>query len=258
MTGQGSVVLVPRGGGWGHRVADLLTAHGMRPWIVPIIRTELATGPELTAARADLTAGAYDWVAITSAAATGALPATVRARIATVGPATASALREAGYAVEMVPAGPDYSAEAMLASWRPPGRVLLLRSDLAAPTLGDGLRAAGATVTDVVAYRTRPAELTAEAAAGLSTGRADAALVTSGSVARALAAAGVAGTTLVACLGPRTAQVAREYGLRVDLVATSQHIDTLVDELSGVLHPGRAARPGPGTAPGLGPESEED
>lgn len=255
------VVLVPRGGRWGHRVADRLTARGARPWIVPLICTELAAGPELDTARADLAAGAHDWVAVTSAAAVPALPATVRARIATVGPATASALREAGYAVEMVPHGPDFSAAAMLAAWHPTGRVLLLRSDLAAPTLAAGLRATGARVTDVVAYRTAATEPTGEESSGLRTGRADAALVTSGSVARALAGTGVAGTTLVACLGPRTAQVARECGLRVDLVASSQHIDTLVDELADVLCTDRMARPGqhaPDAATRPTPEPEED
>src|SRR5699024_12037123 len=93
-------------------------------------------GEDLDPARRDLAAGSFDWVALPSAAAVAALPATVRAHIAAVGPATARALRTAGYAVEMVPPGPDYSAEAMLHSWHPTGTVLLLRSDLAAPKIG--------------------------------------------------------------------------------------------------------------------------
>src|SRR5699024_2850813 len=140
----------------------------------------------------------------------------------------------------------------MLHTWRPTGRVLLLRSDLAAPTLADGLRAGGATVTDVVAYRTRPAPLSTEDAASLRDGRADVTLVTSGSVARALAAAGLAPTTQVAGLGPRTAEVAREVGLRVDVVADRQQVEVLVDavgDLTGVsgteqLDPHRSTDPG--------------
>ncbi len=241
--GEGPVVLVPRGGEWGERVAGLLTARGLRPWIVPLIRTEPAEGEELDRARRDLAAGAFDWVALTSAAAVPALPATVPARIAAVGPATATALREAGHAVEMVPPGPDYSAEAMLDGWRPAGRVLLLRSDLAAATLADGLGATGAVVTDVVAYRTVTASLTAEQTTGLRTGTADLALVTSGSVARALQAAGLAPSTPVACLGPRTATVARECGLRVDLVAERQLIEVLVDQVGDLVR--AAPRPAP-------------
>ena len=245
MTAPAPVVLVPRGGEWGEQVADRLTAQGMRPWLVPIIRTEILGGEDLDPARRDLAAGAFDWVALTSAAAVAALPATVRAQIAAVGPATARALRTAGYAVEMVPPGPDYSAEAMLHSWHPTGTVLLLRSDLAAPTLAHGLRAGGATVTDVVAYRTRPAPLSTEDAAGLRDGRADVALVTSGSVARALAAARLAPTTQVACLGPRTAEAARKAGLRVDLVADRQQVEVLVDAVGDLIGVSAAAQPHP-------------
>src|SRR5699024_6662719 len=103
-----------------------------------------------------------------------------------------------------------------------------LRSDLAAATLADGLRSGGATVTDVVAYRTVPAALSPEQRGHLAVGRADVALVTSGSVARALAAAGLAASTQVACLGPRTAEVARTAGLCVDLVADRQQVEVLV------------------------------
>lgn len=228
---DGPVVLVPRGGAWGERVAHLLTAWGARPWLLPMIRTETAESPELAAARADLATGVYDWVAITSAAAVPALPDTVRARIAAVGPATATALREAGYAVDLVPAGPDYSADAMLGQWHPQGRVLLLHSDLAGTALRDGLRAAGAQVDEVVAYRTTATELATEDAGDLRTGRADAALVSSGSVARALAAARVAPSTRIACLGPRTASVARECGLDVALTAPYQQVEALTEAL---------------------------
>ena len=233
----GPVVLVPRGGTWGQRVADLLHGWGAQPWVLPMIHTVPADSPELAAAQADLDAGRYDWVAITSAAAVPALPATADARIAAVGPATATALREAGYAVEEVPPGPDYSADAMLAHWHPTGRVLLLHSDLAGPTLADGLRDAGAEVHEVVAYRTVTTQLAVGEAADLRAGHAGAALVTSGSVARTLASARIAPTTLIACLGPRTAAVARECGLEVALTAPHQQIEALVEALHQLYSP---------------------
>lgn len=239
------VVLVPRGGEWGDRVAGLLTAWGARAWVLPLIRTEATDDPELSTARTDLAAGCYDWVALTSAAAVPALPPTVRARIAAVGPTTASALREAGYAVDLVPDGPDYSAEAMLTTWHPAGRVLLLHSDLAGPDLADGLRAGGAQVREVIAYRTRDVVLSSEQESDLRRGHAAIALVTSGSVARALAAGGVASSTRIACLGPRTADAARECGLRVDLVAESQQIEALIDAVRGLLRPAGDTRSAP-------------
>src|SRR5699024_11815235 len=53
MTAPAPVVLVPRGGEWGEQVADRLTAQGMRPWLVPIIRTEILGGDALDPARPD-------------------------------------------------------------------------------------------------------------------------------------------------------------------------------------------------------------
>src|SRR5699024_8290408 len=181
----GPEVLVPRGGAWGTRVCDRLDAWGARGWVLPLIRTELVRTEQLERAGHDLQYGRYDWVAQTSAAAVTALPPQVGARIAVVGPATARAVTEAGHTVAYQPA--EFSARGMLDSWHPTGKVLLLQSDLAAPTLADGLREQGTAVTDVIAYRTLPADVPAEQAARLRSGAADAALITSGSVARALA-----------------------------------------------------------------------
>ena len=170
-----------------------------------------------------------EWVALTSAAAVPALPDQVRARIAAVGPATAAALRQAGHAVEHIPA--DYSARGLLRSWHPEGTVLLLHSDLAAPTLAEGLAGQGVHVRDVVAYRTRAAEVEPTHAHRLRTGHADVALVTSGSVARALAGLHPPADLVTACLGPRTAAEARAAGLQVAVVAREQRIETLVADL---------------------------
>ena len=225
----GPVVLVPRGGAWGTRVCDRLDSWGARGWVLPLIRTEPVRTGQLERAQHDLQRGGYDWVALTSAAAVTALPPQVRARIAVVGPATARAVTEAGHPVAHQPA--EFSARGMLDSWHPSGRVLLLHSDLAAPTLADGLREQGTAVTDVVAYRTLPADVPAEQAARVRSGAADAALITSGSVARALTALRPPAGLAAACLGPRTAGEAREAGLHVALVAREQHIDTLVADL---------------------------
>ena len=218
------VVLVPRGGRWGERVSALVGACGGRGWVVPLIHTEFTGSAELARAQQQLHDGAFDWVAITSAAAVSALPTRVAARIAAVGAATARALHAAGHRVDHVPE--NYSAAGMLESWQPTGAVLVLHSDLAAPALTDGLRRGGATVTDVIAYRTLPTDIDPESTRQLQAGAADIALVTSGSIARALAQ--VHTGLPVACLGPRTAGEAQQAGLHVVLTARSRQIEALV------------------------------
>jgi uroporphyrinogen III methyltransferase/synthase len=38
--------------------------------------------------------------------------------------------------------------------------------------------------------------------------------------------------TVVACIGPKTAETAKEFGLRVDVLASKPRVTTLVDELA--------------------------
>ena len=97
-------------------------------------------------------------------------------------------------------------------------RVLLLQADIAGPELASDLRERGASVDVVTAYRTVAREPTAAERATL--GQADAIVLASGSAARSLAALEESGRqALLACIGPKTAQVAREVGLNVGVVA---------------------------------------
>jgi hypothetical protein len=126
----------------------------------------------LDAALADL--ASFDWIAFTSARAVqatadrpggAALRRAPPPRIAAVGRATAAALAEGGLRAEVVPArgGARALVEALLSTGSLEGqRVLWPRSEIARQELGEGLRAAGATVVAPVAYRTlagRPEEL---------------------------------------------------------------------------------------------------
>ena len=97
-------------------------------------------------------------------------------------------------------------------------RVLLPQSEIAEQSFADGLRDRGAAVDVVDAYRTVSRAPTAEERTELE--RAHAILLASGSAARSLAAAASpTENTLLVCIGPSTADVARAEGLRVDLVA---------------------------------------
>ena len=113
--------------------------------------------------------------------------------------------------------------------------MLFPRSEIAAPTLVDGLRARGIDVDDVVAYRTvgtgdEPIALDAVP---------DAVLVTSGSVAREIARrmTPLDPRTLVACIGPGTAADARAAGLPVHVVGATRSAEALLDAVVEALEP---------------------
>jgi uroporphyrinogen-III synthase len=112
-----------------------------------------------------------------------------------------------------------------------PLRVLTLRSEIAKTTLTDGLTALGHSVQSVVAYRTVGIPVAEQVVADVASGRINAILVTSGSVAEQVQQqlGPVPTSTLVAAIGPRTARDARGYGLRVDVIAPERTADSLVD-----------------------------
>jgi uroporphyrinogen-III synthase len=145
---------------------ELLRAHEAVPLSYPCIAIEpVADSPELDSALADLCAGEFDWLALTSANAvhvlaerTGRLPSSptsARLRTAVVGPGTAEAARrELGVRADVMPA--SYRAVELAAAMavQPGERVLIPQSEIASPDLAEALRAKGAVVTTVTAYRT--------------------------------------------------------------------------------------------------------
>ena len=176
----------------------------------------------------------YEWVVFTSANGVRAfgerLPrAGLVPRVAVVGPATADAVREFGVEPAFVGEG---SAESIAAALRgiEGARVLLLQADIATPELASALRNRGARVDAVVAYRTvarTPADHERRVL-----GEADAIVLASGSAVRSLASLAPTGEdAVIACIGPKTASVAREVGLRVGLVADETTADGIIRAL---------------------------
>ncbi|MEY2477424.1 MAG: uroporphyrinogen methyltransferase / synthase [Actinomycetota bacterium] len=179
----------------------------------------------------------YDWVIFTSANAVTRFVPLLRdarafgtARVAAIGPGTAERLRDANIAADLVPE--RFVAEALLDAFpHGPGRVLLPRAAVAREVLPDGLRAKGWDVDIVDAYRTEQAT---PAPAALEAARhADAVTFTSSStVTNYLAVAGKdAVPTVVACIGPVTAETARAAGLDVSIEAEVHTVEGLVDAL---------------------------
>lgn len=109
---------------------------------------------------------------------------------AAVGEASRTVLAAAGAYDAFVPSAPDGTALAAELPVHAGQPVLLARAELADPALPATLRARGAAVREVVAYRTLegPTASIARLAAALDDGPIDAILVTSGSTARGLLA----------------------------------------------------------------------
>jgi uroporphyrinogen-III synthase len=115
--------------------------------------------------------------------------------------------------------------------------VLLLRSDLADPATADALRARGAAVEDVAAYRTVPrGEPTPDLLARLRAGQIDAITLASPSAAQGLVnccgaePATYARTALVS-IGPTTTRAVEALGLAVAAQAERPGIEGLVEAL---------------------------
>jgi uroporphyrinogen-III synthase len=234
-------VLVPRGGKWGDGVAATLRGLGAVPVIAPLINFAASDDEAgLAAALSSLQDGAFDWIVITSATTVDVLmsqnvviPAATR--IAAVGETTGAALALAGYRVDFVPEA-DNSARGLVKEWphgEIAGRVLVPQSDIAEPTLVSGLTALGLNVEFVSAYRTVGVPVTDHVRADVADGRIGAILVSSGSVARQIATqlAPLPDSTVVACIGPRTAYDARAAGLAVNVIAETRSAESLVESL---------------------------
>lgn len=236
-------VLVPRGGPWGDGVAASLRRQGATPVIAPLINFAPTNDQAaLEQSLADLAAGAFDWLTVTSATTVDVLYAyraivPPKTRIAAVGETTAAALLAVGYRVDLVPEQ-DNSAAGMaeqLIALEPEARdILTLRSEIAKPVLTRKLSEAGHRVRSVVAYRTVGVPVTERIAEDVRSGRINAILVTSGSVAEQVHAQfpDVPETTLIAAIGPRTAKDAKRAGLEVDVVAPTQTVDALIDAVA--------------------------
>jgi uroporphyrinogen III methyltransferase/synthase len=246
----------------GELVAALANA-GAEAVLAPLNRLAPPEDPTALDAALDRLAH-YDAVVFTSANAVrftarraaerGIALALESVRVICVGPATAAAALESGLPVHRVPPA-RYDAETVLAQLLDEGHVrgrrfLVPRSDLARDVLPDGLRAAGAEVDAVVAYRNAPAEVDRDWLRGeLLSGRLDVLTFASPSAARRFcellddAARSAASRCTVAAIGPVTARALAAAGLPAQVVAQSATAAGLVEELALAL----AARHGEAT-----------
>ncbi len=164
------------------------------------------------------------------------------ARICAIGPRTAEALTDAGYEVDLIP--DTYTSSGMVAALRSTvdgQTVTIARSVHGSKTLPEGLREAGASVSDIALYR-----LVRPAGAGHSTdlaaqGTLDGALFTSRlTVEHFLAAAADRGHrdetvsglegAVVGAIGPPTVEALEENAVIADVVPDEATFRTLARE----------------------------
>jgi uroporphyrinogen III methyltransferase/synthase len=231
----GKRILVTRSRAQASMLSQLLADAGAVPVEFPVIRcTPLPAPPDLRArlARAD-------WIVFTSANGLPSLLSQLReigadiralgnAKLAAIGPATAASLAEHQLHV-------DYMAERFIAESLAQGfpdpngqDVVVARAEEAREVLPETLMDRGATVDVLPVYRTVP-----EAAETPDLADIDAITFTSSSTVRnfrALVPGPVEGP-VIACIGPVTAETAREMGLRVDIEAEEFTVPRLVEAL---------------------------
>ncbi len=276
MTGGGGLplagarVLITRTPERSVQLVSALQQAGAEALLLPLIDFERAPDQHSLDVGCDaLAAGAFDWLVVTSATTVHVLkdkaaergrtlgrwvPASTR--VAAVGPACRQLLEAEGVQVSLTPAG-SQSAAGLLAVWPAGGcKVFLPQADIAAPLLGDGLRAAGASLTTVTAYRTvdypahperrlalervEPASFAVlspqSARAGMEAGRLDAVVAASPSAARRIhAVLSPLGNCRLVAIGRSTADAATALGLPVAAVAAEPTPAGLIAAVSEAL-----------------------
>lgn len=236
-------VLVTRAAEQAAELVSALREAGVEPVLVPTIAVELdAAGGDLDAAAGRL--HTYAWVVITSANGARAIVKAAEwvstplgtSRWAALGEATRSVLEQEGVEVDHQP---SHASAIAMAAELPVGRgdrVLVIRGNLGDGELARALRARGAEVDEVVAYRTREAPegsrpLLRQA---FVEGPIDAVVLTSGSTVRGLVAlAGAEALDVISipaiCIGPETAADAEHAGFSVLAVSPAPEAVALAD-----------------------------
>ncbi|MBI5488759.1 MAG: uroporphyrinogen-III C-methyltransferase [Deltaproteobacteria bacterium] len=246
----GRAVLITRpraqAGGLGERLREL----GADVVPAPVFRI-VPPADEAPLRDAAARLGTFDWVFLTSANGVDALfeklaqsgrdgRAFGAARLAAIGPGTAAALGRRGVRADLVPR--RFVAEGILEAFAgidlSRSRVLVWRAEGARDVLPVGLRAGGASVEEVDAYRLADEPLDPLVIERIDAGGIDAAIFTSASTVRGLRRAlgderfsRLAARALLAAIGPVTADALRECGAPVGVEAAEHTVGGVVDAL---------------------------
>ncbi len=263
----GRRVLVTRSRDQSGELVELLEAQGAEAVEAPLINVVPPDnyGP---LDRACAHASEYHWIVFTSANGVNAFMdrllagsrdtrALAGAKLCAVGPGTAARLARVGLKVDLVP--DDHRAEGVVTALKNTGsmrgaKVLFPKADIARDVLPEELRAAGAQVTEVVAYRTVTAESDAHLGIyrQLLDGKIDVVTFSSASAVRAFIsiygaeqAVDLLSHTLVATIGPVTTDAAHRYGINPQITPATSTVSALAEAIASHFRDAPAATPEP-------------
>jgi uroporphyrinogen III methyltransferase/synthase len=244
----GKRILVTRSRSQASVLAEKIESLGGEPWECPTIEI---TDPDdyklLDAAVKNIES--YHWLIFTSVNGVKYFMARMRylgkdirtlgnIKIAAIGPKTREEVEQYGIFCELMPE--EFVAEAVIEALKDEEirgkKILLPRADIARKVLPETLRSMGAEVDEVNAYKTVPGSGDTEQLIKMlederihvitftssSTVRNFIKIIGSDNIPRLL------GGVVTACIGPITADSARELGLNVDIEAREYTIDGLV------------------------------
>jgi uroporphyrinogen III methyltransferase / synthase len=235
-------------------LVEMLEERGAEAIHAPTIRIAPPEDP-VALDRACADAATYDWIVFTSANAVDSFMQRVIAngdirdlkgvRLCAIGPSTAGRVSRYGIRVDLTP--DEAISEAVVDALKATGpltgaRILLPRADIAREVLADQLREAGADLTEVAAYRTMPDGSEPDGDQDiyrmLLDRQIDAVTFTSASTVKNFAkifgeeqAADLLRTTVVASIGPVTAEAAQQLGIETTVMPARYTIPDLVDAL---------------------------
>ena len=251
---SGRRIVVTRSREQAGELVEMLEECGAEAIQAPTIR--IAAPEDVEALdRACREAAEYSWIVFTSANAVDSFMQRLLAsgdirdlkgvRLCAIGPSTAEHLSRYGLRVDLTPA--EARSEAVIDALRGTGplkglRFLLPRADIAREVLADQLREAGAEVSEVVAYRTLLAAGDRDADHDiyrmLLDRQIDAVTFTSASTVKNFAkifgeeqAADLLSTTVVASIGPVTAEAAQQLGINTTVMPERYTIADMVGAL---------------------------
>ena len=222
--------------------ADLLSALGAEPVSDPMLAVEPTGETPADAPYVVLTSK----TGVELAAEAGWEPG--EATLVAIGPATAAAAREAGWTVDVVP--DEYTSAGLVERLRGEVdgvRIEVARSDHGSDVLLDGLREAGAVVSETVLYRLIRPDEAGDSAELAAAGELAAAAFTSSltvehfveaAAKRGVRDAAIAGLNeaVVGAIGPPTAETAADHGIDVDVVPEDAEFESLARAVVEAVH----------------------
>ncbi len=247
-------------------LVERLEALGAQVLAYPAIRIQPLTETGLLdRSLKQATQGGFHWLVLTSTNTVRVLAQRLEAlgqgadalsprrqpdlQVAAVGTAT-GALAEELLRVQVRCLPKKFMAEGLAQALeiQPGQRIFLPQSAIARPALAQALTAAGGQVTTVPAYRTELGRGGVDLPRLLEEGQVDVVTFTSASTVRNCLARlereggdpRLLASVRVACIGPVTAQAAREHGLTVDIQPTQYTVAALVEALAAHFQKERA------------------